>query len=125
MEAVAIAEHGDRAKRIRALLDSDLVCREIVNYLVHHSEAADTVSGIAEWWINREVPQTASALTKLCEHGVVRSHIVQETRSVYTLSKSRFIRETLRQYVDHTPSSIGDGAPLGDPKLLPEARSAR
>ncbi|HMH50440.1 MAG TPA: hypothetical protein VK548_09435 [Candidatus Acidoferrum sp.] len=82
------------------MLDSDHVCREIADYLVHHSEAADTVIGIAEWWINRDVAQTSEAVTKLRAHGVVSSHIVQDTTSVYTLAKSRLIRETLRQYLD-------------------------
>ena len=87
------------------MLDRDRVCRDIADYLVRHNEAADTVSGIAEWWINREIPKTANALTKLREHGVVRSHVVQETSSVYTLTKSRFIRETLRQYVEQLRSA--------------------
>ena len=82
------------------MLDSDHVCREIVHYLVRHNEAADTTSGIAEWWIKRDVGRTAQALTKLREHGVVRSHVVQDATSVYTLTKSRLLRETLRQYVN-------------------------
>ena len=89
------------------MLDSDHVCREIVHYLVRHNEAADTTSGIAEWWIKRDVPRTANALTKLRDHGVVRSHVVQDTNSVYTLTKSRFIRETLRQYVDQFSFPMG------------------
>ena len=88
------------------MLDSDHVCRDIVHYLVRHNEAADTTSGIAEWWIKRDVPRTANALTKLREHGVVRSHVVQDTSSVYTLTKSRFVRETLRQYVDQFRSPV-------------------
>ena len=88
------------------MLDSDHVCREIVHYLVRHNEAADTTSGIAEWWIKRDVPRTANALIKLREHGVVRSHVVQDTSSVYTLTKSRFIRETLRQYIEQFRSPV-------------------
>lgn len=61
------------------------------------------MSGIAEWWIKRDVPRTSEALTKLRAHGVVRSHVVQEATSVYTLTKSRVIRETLRQYVGQSP----------------------
>ena len=101
-----IARQGIRAKGIRELLDSEHVCREIVHYLVRHSEAADTASGIAEWWIKRDVPTTAKALTKLREHGVVRSHIVQETTFVYTLTKNHFIRGTLQQYVEQFRSAI-------------------
>ena len=74
---------------------------------MRHSEAADTVSGIAEWWIKRDVARTSEAITKLRAHGVVRSHVVQEATSVYTLTKSRVIREALRQYVDQSLSPIG------------------
>jgi hypothetical protein len=87
------------------LLDGDNVCRDIVHYLVHHSEAADTASGIAAWWINRDVARTAEALMKLREQGIVRSHLVQDSTSVYRLTKSRPLRETLRQYVDEPTAS--------------------
>ena len=94
-----------RSKAIRELLDSDLVCRDIVRYLLHHSDAADTASGIAEWWIKRDIPRTADALTKLREHGVVRSHLVQDLTAVYTFTKDLRLRETLRQCVDGLSSA--------------------
>ena len=102
-----ITRQSSKLRAIRELLDGDHVCREIVHYLVRHNEAADTTSGIAEWWIKRNVPQTANALTKLREYGVVRSHVVQDTSSVYTLTKSRFVRGTLREYIDRLPSAMG------------------
>lgn len=85
---------------IRQLLDRDDVCLDIVRYLVSHSEAADTIRGIAEWWIKRDVARTAQALTKLQEHGIVRSYLVQDATSVYAFTKNPLLRETLRQYVD-------------------------
>ena len=94
-----------RSKAIRELLDGDLVCRDIVRYLLHHSDAADTASGIAEWWIKRDVPRTADALTKLREQGVVRSHLVQDMTSVYTFTKDVRLREALRQCVDGLSSA--------------------
>jgi hypothetical protein len=81
------------------LLDRDDACLDIVQYFVRHSEAADTTRGIADWWIKRDVAQTAEALTRLREHGIVRSHLVQDATSVYTFTKSPLLRETLRQYV--------------------------
>jgi hypothetical protein len=95
-----ITRYGSRLKAIRELLDRDPVCRDIVHYFVRHSEAADTASGIADWWIKRDVARTADALTKLREHGVIRSHLVQDATSVHTLTKNRLLRETLRQYVN-------------------------
>jgi len=41
---------------LRDLLGRDAVCREIVQYLMRHNEAADTARGIAEWWINGTSP---------------------------------------------------------------------
>lgn len=95
-----------RLRAIRELLDHDPVCREIVDYFLRHREAADTAGGIAAWWIKRDVAQTADALMKLREHGVVRSHLVQDATSVYTLTKSRLLRETLGQYVDELATAV-------------------
>lgn len=72
---------------------------DIVCYFVRHGDAADTARGIADWWIKRDVAQTAEALARLREHGIVRSHLVQDATSVYTFTKNTLLRETLRQYV--------------------------
>jgi hypothetical protein len=90
------------------LLDRDHVCLEIVRYLLGNGEAADTARGIAEWWINRDVPPTAEALTRLQELGVVRSHLVQDATAVYGFTKNRLLRETLQQCVNRlsTPTSM-------------------
>ena len=111
-----ISSQNTRSRTICELLDSDAVCRDIVHYLVRHSEAADTVSGIAEWWIKQGVARTSEALTKLRAHGVVRSHIIQEATSVYTLTKSRLIREALRQYVGRLPAPMGVEPLRQDPR---------
>jgi hypothetical protein len=82
------------------LLDRDHVCLEIVRYLLHHGEAADTARGIADWWIKRDVSRTAEALSRLQEHGIVRSYLVQDATSVYAFTKNPILRDTLRHYVD-------------------------
>jgi len=100
-----ITRQDTKLTAIRGLLDRDDVCLDIIRYLINHSEAADTASGIAEWWIKRDVARTAQALTALREHGIVRSHPVQDATSVYTLTKNLHLRETLRQYVDGLSSA--------------------
>ena len=96
----AIARANGRLAAIRELLDRDRVCLQIVRYLLDHSEAADTARGIAEWWIKRDVSRTAEALSRLEEHGIVGSHQVQDTTSVYAFTKNQILRDTLRHYVD-------------------------
>jgi len=71
------------------------VCREIVQYLMRHNEAADTARGIAEWWINRDEPSTRQALLRLQECGVVESYIVQGDTFVYAYTKRAVLRQSL------------------------------
>ena len=79
-DAVKLAPQSSRSRvtpALRDLLGRDPVSREIVQYLMRHNEAADTARGIAEWWINRDVPSTQQALQRLQECGVVQSYVVQ------------------------------------------------
>ena len=84
---------------LRELLGRDAVCREIVQYLLRHNEAVDTARGIAEWWINRDVPSTRLALLKLQECGVVQSYVVQGETFVYALTKRAVVRQSLARYL--------------------------
>ena len=78
------------------------MCREIVRYLMRHNEAADTARGIAEWWINRDVPSTRQALAKLQACGVVQSYIVQGETFVYAYTKRAVLRQSLARYLQET-----------------------
>ena len=100
--ALKLAPHSSRATvapALRELLGRDPVCREIVQYLMRHNEAIDTVRGIAEWWINRDVATTGHALSKLQEHGVVQSYIVQGETFVYAYTKRAVVRQSLARYL--------------------------
>jgi hypothetical protein len=87
---------------LRDLLGRDAVCREIVQYLMRHNEAVDTARGIAEWWINRDVPSTRLALLKLQECGVVQSYIVQSETFVYAYTKRAVVRQSLARCLHDT-----------------------
>lgn len=87
---------------VRDLLARDPVCREIVQYLMRHSEAADTARGIAEWWIKRDVSSTREALSKLQECGVVQSYAVQDNTFVYAYTKKAVLRQSLARYLEET-----------------------
>jgi hypothetical protein len=95
-----ITRPNGRLTAIRDLLERDQVSFEIVRYLVERNEAADTVRGIAEWWIHRDLPSTAEALARLEKHGVVRSRVVQDATAVYSFTRDAGLREGLRQYVE-------------------------
>jgi hypothetical protein len=84
---------------IRELLDRNPICLEIVRYFSRHTEAADTARGIAEWWIQRDLPGTAEALAQLERCGIVRSYPVQDATSVYAYTKNPLLRQTLQHYV--------------------------
>ncbi|HYS19403.1 MAG TPA: hypothetical protein VET45_20925 [Candidatus Binatia bacterium] len=90
------------ATALRDLLARDAVCREIVQYLMRNNEAADTARGIAEWWINRDVPSTRQALSKLQKCGVVQSHMVQDDTFVYAYTKRAVLRQSLARYLQET-----------------------
>jgi len=90
------------ATALRDLLARDVVCREIVQYLMRNNEAADTARGIAEWWINRDVPSTRQALSKLQKCGVVQSHMVQDDTFVYAYTKRAVLRQSLARYLQET-----------------------
>jgi hypothetical protein len=90
------------APALRDLLGRDAVCREIVQYMMRNTEAIDTARGIAEWWINRDVPSTRLALLKLQEYGVVESYIVQGQTFVYAYTKRAVVRQSLARYLQET-----------------------
>jgi hypothetical protein len=103
-----LAAQSDRSTvtpALRELLGRDTVCREIVQYLMRHNEAADTARGIAEWWINRDVPSTRQALLRLQECGVVQSYIVQGETFVYAYTKRAVVRQTLARYLQDRVAS--------------------
>jgi hypothetical protein len=96
--ALKLAPQSSRGRltpALRDLLGRDTVCREIVQYLMRHNDAADTARGIAEWWINRDVPSTRQALLRLQECGVVRSYVVQGDTFVYGYTKRAVLRQSL------------------------------
>ena len=84
---------------LRELLAHDPVCRDIVRYLMHNNDAADTARGIAQWWIRRDVATTQEALMKLQDCGVVQTHIVQDRTFVYAYTKRSVVRQSLARYL--------------------------
>jgi len=106
--ALKLAPQSTRSRltpALRDLLGRDAICRAIVQYLMRHNEAVDTARGIAEWWINRDVPSTRQALLRLQECGVVESYVIQGDTSVYAYTKRVVLRQSLARYLQDTVAS--------------------
>jgi hypothetical protein len=98
-----------RKKAIRQLLDHDAVCAAIVRYLVRHTEAADTARGIAEWWIDESFEATDQALQKLLEQRVVRCHVVQDDKTVFSYTRNELLRQSLDFWAHSTNGRFDAG----------------
>ena len=87
---------------LRDLLAREPVCRDIVDYLMRNTDAADTARGIAEWWIRRDLAATQDALMKLQACDVVQSYIVQDNIFVYAYTKRAVLRQSLARHLQAT-----------------------
>jgi len=96
---LAQSSRGTVTPALRELLGRDVVCREIVEYLMRHNEAADTARGIADWWIHRDLPSTRRALLRLEECGVIQAFVVQGETFVYAYTKKAVVRQSLARYL--------------------------
>ncbi len=56
------------------------VARAILDYLLEHPDAQDTLAGIAEWWLPDEKIKTRSAIVKAALDQLVSEALVLERR---------------------------------------------
>ncbi len=92
----------------------------ILDYLVSHPEAQDTVEGIAEWWlleqhIRRVSGEVKQAMVELAAKGFVLERRGEDGRVCYRLNprKRAEVAQLLREVSAHTPevacdSNFGD-----------------
>ncbi len=71
-------------------VDVESLAREILRYLEAHGEAADTVDGIARWWIKRQRLEETRwrvqrALDYLVDEALVQSKVTPAGRILYML----------------------------------------
>jgi hypothetical protein len=81
---------------VRHLLGRDRLCLEIARYLARHPDAADTVRGVAAWWVRHDVPATEVALLRLVSYGVVRCYPL-EGATVYAYARDAGLRQAVNQ----------------------------
>jgi hypothetical protein len=68
--------------------DVQAVAIEIVRYLREHAEAADTVEGVARWWLTRQryeeaVATVERAISLLVDGRMVERHTLPDGTAVY------------------------------------------
>jgi hypothetical protein len=68
--------------------DARPVAAEIIRYLREHSEAADTVEGVARWWLGRQrheeaVATVERAMAILVTGCMVEKHTLPDGTAVY------------------------------------------
>ena len=56
------------------------IARAILDYLLEHPDAQDTLAGIAEWWLPEEKIKTRSAVVKEALDQLVAKSLVLERR---------------------------------------------
>jgi hypothetical protein len=66
---------------------------DILHYLIHHPEAADTVQGILQWWLHQEcgegiTTQVQSALDFLADKGWLMAVAIPAPK-VYRINETR------------------------------------
>jgi len=71
----------------------DAVADEIASYLHQHPHAADTVTGIARWWLQRQhhgrsLSHVQQALDQLLEFGFVNAVTTRSGKIIYSLNES-------------------------------------
>ncbi len=74
-------------------LDVDIsdIEQEIIRYLDEHMNAADSVDGIAKWWLSRQryeetLERVQKALDELVSKGVVKRRFTASGNTVYSRS---------------------------------------
>ena len=68
--------------------DARAVAAEIVRYLREHSEAADTMEGVARWWLRRQryddaLATVERAMAMLVDGRLVEKHALPDGTVVY------------------------------------------
>ena len=70
------------------------VAADILRYLQHHPEAADTAEGIARWWLGGRryedsLARVQEAMPALVERGLVEKQTLPDGADVYRAGRSK------------------------------------
>lgn len=104
---MAQIDSNDNQADIKALAD------EIAAYLREREQVADTIEGIARWWIMRQRLQegqrkVAQAMEYLCASGVVTTRKLPDGVVLYTSSSQKEVNPAAEQQTNKTPDERGN-----------------
>jgi len=82
-------------RSVEAILQEDLISKQIVLFLLENEAAMDTVKGIARWWVRRDELAVQAALDRLISCGIMTPHTFA-SGILYSLTKNQEMRDWLR-----------------------------
>ncbi len=97
---------------VEASLNAHPLCREIVQFLIEHENAMDTVKGIADCWVQNDMAAVQTALDRLISCGLVNIYTFS-SGPLYGLTRSAEMRAWLRASYPQTRERVrhaADGA---------------
>lgn len=79
------------------------ISRELLNYLLKHPEAQDTLEGICQWWLlkqtaYREFVRVRDTLDRLASEGLVTRKLAVDGRVHYRINKRK--QKTILKLLD-------------------------
>jgi hypothetical protein len=89
-------EAGRTPSGLPAGIGDDSVCRKILEFLLTHESAMDTVKGIALHWVGKDEVAVQGALDQLGAHGLIITH-TRRAGTFYALTPSPGLRAWLRE----------------------------
>ena len=74
--------------------DNSEIASEILKYLAEHPNAADTLNGVVQWWLEErtiriQLDQIKQALDELVAKGMVTERRRGDSKIVYMVNRSR------------------------------------
>lgn len=93
------------ATELEKALGANALCERIVRFFMGHTDAVDTLEGIADWWVQEDRRLTREAIGRLVELGIVIRR-VRGGRELFTYTTDVYLRSTVEQWCAHRPSRV-------------------
>jgi len=82
--------------------------RLILQYLLQHPDASDTIEGITHWWVSREIiklkiAEVSDVVSELVSQGLLLQRLTGNSVVVLSLNKGKI--DEIRRIVNNTGSN--------------------